>query len=317
MAEGEGTSAAGGGEAQAASSSESQAQAASQAAQAEAGAATINFHEVIGQDGKILEGFKGLLPEDIRHELTLDTYGDIPELVKQHLGLTKMTGKDKVIIPTETSSQVEKDAFRKAWGVPPTSTEYKMDVPEETKEYFDETLMGTARELFHGISLNQEQVDALWKFEQARIAQGVKEIEDAEQAEYEEAEKIILEESGEALEDQKHLANKLIADECPDEEKRAKLVEAVNNNNTRPYIFNFLADIQRKYRETHDGIPAGEQDLAMTPGMMESKAKELQATPGYMDGTMKNNNPEGYKRLTDEITGLFNRASRKNSKNGN
>jgi len=299
-----------GGEGQAASSSDSQAQAVSQAAQADAGTATIDFHKVIGQDGKLQEGWKNALPEELRHELTLDTYSDIPELVKQHLGLTKMTGKGKVVIPTETSSQIEKDAFRKAWGVPTTSAEYKMEVPEETKEYFDETLMGTARELFHSINLNQTQVDGLWKFEQARIAQAAKEIEDTEQAEYEAAEKIILEESGEALEDQKHFANKLIADECPDEEKRAKLLEAINDNNLRPYLFNFLAGIQRKYRESHDGIPPSEGGMAMTPGMMESKAKELQATPGYMDGTMRNNNPEGYKRLTREITELYDRASR-------
>jgi hypothetical protein len=274
--------------------------------------APIDFHKVIGQDGKILEGFKNLLPEDIRHELTLDTYGDVTELVKQHLGLTKMTGKGKVVIPTETSSQIEIDAFRKAVGVPPKSVDYKMDVPEETKEYFDETLMTQARELFHSpvMNLNQKQVDVLWAFEKARIAQAVKQIEDNEQAEYEEAEKTILAEAGEALEDQKHFADKLIADECPDEAKREKLLEAINDNNLRPYLFNFLAGIQRKYRESHDGIPAGESGLAMTPGMMESKAKELQATPGYMDGTMKNNNPEGYKRLTEEITGLFNRASR-------
>jgi len=297
-----------GAEGQAASGDDSQA--ASQTAQADTGTAPINFHKVIGQDGKLLDGFKELLPEEIRHELTLDTYGDIPELIKQHLGLTKMTGKDKVVVPTELSSQIEKDIFRKAVGVPTNPADYKMDVPEETKEYFDETLMKTARGMFHEIGLNQTQVDALWKFEQARIAQSVKEIEDAEQAEYEEAEKIILAESGEALEDQKHFANKLIADECPDETKRKKLLEAINDNNLRPYLFGFLADIQRKYRESHAGIPAGEGGAAMTPGMMESKAKELQATPGYMDGTMKNNNPEGYKRLTDEITSLFNRASR-------
>jgi len=259
-----------------------------------------------------LEGFKDLLPEEIRHELSIDTYGDVVELVKQHVNLNKMTGKDKVVIPTETSSQVEIDAFRKAVGVPPNSADYNMPIPEETKEYFDENLIAGARELFHSpkMNLNQEQVDVLWAFEQARVAQGVKEIEDAEQTEYEEAEKIILEESGEALEDQKHLANKLIADECPDEEKRAKLVEAINANNLRPYLFNFLAGIQQKYRESHGGIPPSEGGLALTPAMMESKAKELQATPGYFDGTMKNNNPEGYKRLTDEITGLFNRASR-------
>ena len=238
MPEGEGTSAGSGesqagAEGQAASSSEAQAQ----AAQAEAGTTTINFHKVIGQDGKILEGFKDLMPEELRHELSLDTYGDVTELVKQHVNLNKMTGKDKVVIPTEASPQIERDAFRKAIGVPTNSADYNMPIPEETKEYYDENLIATARELFHSpaMNLNQKQVDALWAFEQARIAQGLKEIETAEQAEYEEAEKIILEEAGEALEDQKHFANKLIADECPDEEKRAKLVEAINDNNLRPY----------------------------------------------------------------------------------
>jgi len=278
-----------------------------------AGTAPIDFHKIIGQDGKLQEGWKNALPEELRHELTLDTYGnDFVELVKQHVNLNKMVGKGKVVVPTETSSQTEIDMFRKALGVPPTSADYKMEVPEETKEYFDETLMKEAREIFHSpaMNLNQKQVDILWAFEKKRIAQAAKEIEDTEQAEYEAAEKIILEESGEALEDQKHFANKLIADECPDEEKRAKLVDAINDNNLRPFIFNFLARIQRKYRESHDGIPASEGGMAMTPGMMESKAKELQATPGYMDGTMRNNNPEGYKRLTREITELYDRASR-------
>lgn len=273
----------------------------------------IDFHKIIGQDGKLQEGWKDSLPEELRHELCLDTYGnDFVELVKQHVNLNKMVGKDKVVIPTETSSQVEIDAFRKAVGVPPNSADYKMDVPEEAKEYYDENLMKEARELFHSpaLNLNQKGVDVLWAFEQKRIAQGLKEIEDTEQAEYEEAEKVILEESGEALEDQKHFANKLIADECPDEAKQAKLVEAINDNKLRPYLFNFLAGIQRKYRESHDGIPAGEGGQAMTPEIMESKAKELQATPGYMNGEMKNNNPEGYKRLTAEISSLYDRASR-------
>lgn len=272
----------------------------------------IDFHKVIGQDGKILEGFKDLMPEELRHELTLDTYGDITELVKQHVNLNKMTGKDKVVVPTELSSQVEKDAFRKAIGVPTTSADYKMEVPEETKEYYDENLMKEARELFHSpaMNLNQGQVDILWAFEQRRIAQAVKAIEDSEQTEYEEAERIILEESGEALEDQKHLANKLIADECPDETKQAKLLEAINDNNLRPYLFNFLANIQRKYREAHGGIPPSEGGQSMTPDMMRSKGEELMATPGYMDGTMRDKNPVGYKRLAGEIADLYNRADR-------
>jgi len=52
-----------------------------------------------------------------------------------------------------------------------------------------------------------------------------------------------------------------------------------------------------------DGATTGE-----TSSSLESRAKELQATPGYMDGSLRNSNPEGYKKLQAQITDLFARS---------
>jgi len=52
-----------------------------------------------------------------------------------------------------------------------------------------------------------------------------------------------------------------------------------------------------------DGQTTGE-----SPEELESRAKELQATPGYIDGTLKNSNPEKYKLLTQQITNLYERS---------
>lgn len=45
-----------------------------------------------------------------------------------------------------------------------------------------------------------------------------------------------------------------------------------------------------------------------TPAELESRAKELQATPGYISGELKNSNPEGYKKLQEKITDMFRRS---------
>jgi len=42
---------------------------------------------------------------------------------------------------------------------------------------------------------------------------------------------------------------------------------------------------------------------------LESQAKELMVTPGYLDGSMKQTNPAGYDRLQKQITGLYEQSA--------
>ncbi|MBE3142928.1 MAG: hypothetical protein IMZ61_03275 [Planctomycetes bacterium] len=288
----------------------------SQAAQTQAtqtaqtATAPFDYSKSVGFDGSFQEGWKNGLPEEIRNELCLDAAPNIPEMAKQLVLAQKMIGKNKVALPTDKSTPAEIEAFQLALGRPKTKAEYKIAAPQGLEDFFDAGLVEQARDMAFTNGFNQKQMDALVKFRTAEIELGVKAAKEAEEAAFAEAEKIITEEAGEALDEQRHFADMLIANECPDEEKKAKLLEALNANPLRPYVFNMLANIYRKYCDQHTGLPAGQGANAMTPVMMEDKAKELMATQGYVDGSMRNSNPVAYDRLTREITDLYNRAAK-------
>ena len=285
---------------------------------------TTDFHTVIGPDGKFLDGWKELLPEDIRHEQALDMIMDLPGAIKQTINAQKLVGRDKIALPGENATQTEIDAFQIALGRPQTIEGYEVKIPEDLKDYFDDGLVSTAKEMVFSQGGSQKLLDSLIAFREQEIRAGIADVEATEKREYEEAEQIIVAQAGEALDEQKHLADVLIADNVPEkvdmpdgttvtgEEYKAKLLEALNDNKLRPFVFNFLANIQRKTFGQHGGIPAGDNPApgAMTPAMMEAKADELQQTPGYMSGELRNSAPEKYKRLTSEITDLYNRIEK-------
>jgi hypothetical protein len=271
----------------------------------------VDFTKLVDPSGKLQEGWKNALPEDLRHEVSLDTFQDIPEMVKQYVNAQKMIGKNKIAIPTDNSTPSEWDAFYTALGRPKTKDDYKINIPQGYETLFDETMVNNFKDIAHKCGLSQKQMDMLIDFRRQEMDRTLEVIEQQEQKEYEAAEKLITESAGEALDSMMHDANLLLADEMPDAGKREKLLEALNSNSLRPYVIEFLANIQRKYRAQHSGLPAGDAPSAMTPASLEAKANELMATPGYLTGEMKNTNPAGYARITQEITDLYKRAGTK------
>ncbi len=269
-----------------------------------------DYTKVITPDGKFAENWKEGLPEEIRHEICLDTCTSFSELAKQYVNAQKLIGRNKVVIPGEKATQSEIDQFQMALGRPKTKNDYKIDIPNELKDYYDPSLIEEAKNLAFSQGFNQKQLNALLEFRKKEIELGLKQITEEEKAAFEEAERIIVEEAGEALDEQRHYADLFIADNCPNEKHKEKLLTALNSSALRPYVFNMLANAYRKYCGEAPGIPAGQAAPAMTPAMLESKAQELMATPGYLSGELKNSNPAMYNRLTREISELYNRANK-------
>jgi len=281
----------------------------------------ISISSVIGPDGKFLDNWKDSLPEEIRHEKSLDMVTDLPGAMKQLVNAQKMIGKDKIVIPGEGASQEEKDAFQIALGRPETKDGYTVEIPDDLKDVFG---VEESQEMAFALGLSQETFNKameLRALEERAIRQANL---DAEQNAFDEAERIVVAQAGEALEEQKHLANTLIANNVPEkttlpdgtvitgQEYKERLLAGLNDNAVRPYVFNFLANIQRNIFGQHGGIPAGDAggQGAMTPVMMEARANEIMNIPGYADGKMKNSNPFEYKRLTEERTDLYNRIQK-------
>lgn len=270
-----------------------------------------DFTKLIGADGKLQDGWKVALPEDIRGELCLDTFQDFPEMARQYVNAQKMVGKNKIVVPTDKSSPSEWEAFFAATGRPKTAAEYKYTPPTDVS-LFDmskESVSPMLAEL-HKAGYNQKQVDVAFGVFSSAIKSLEASLQAEEQRIFEESERIITQESGEAMEELKHDANLLLAQELPDETKRAKLVEALNDSELRPHVFGFLANMYRKYCAPSLGIQTPQGQTAMTPTQMRSKAQEMMAEPGYVDGKLKNTNPAAYDRLTNEITALYNAADK-------
>lgn len=270
---------------------------------------TFNYGEYVTSDGKLKEGWKNGLPEDLRSELSLNTFDSLPEAMRQLVGAQKMVGRDKVVIPTEKSTQAEWDAFYSKIGVPKDIAEYGYKAPDDLQ------LVDMSQEFVNPILSDLQKAGATPKVVQAAMGHFhnfmknfESQIDAAEEQAFQEAEQKI-QQSGANIEEDQHAANLLIANNCPDEEFKENLLEVVNDNALRPYLFNFLANVQRKYFGSHEGLPGGQSaQMGETSGTLRAKATEMQATPGYMDGTMRNTNPAQYSRLTKEISTLFNKA---------
>lgn len=270
----------------------------------------FNFHSFIEPNGKLKEGWKNGLPEELRGELSLDTFDSFPEAMRQTVMAQKMVGKDKVVIPTEKSTQAEWDAFYSKIGRPQTPDGYEYKAPEDLKavDLSPEFVNPVLQEL-HKAGATKKVVDVAMNQFHKFVKNLEASAEEAENQAFDEASQKIIETRGDTLEADQHEANLLIAENSPNEEYKEKLLEVINDNALRPYLFGFLADVRKKYFGSHEGMPSGESTgTVKTPASLRAQAQEIQATPGYMDGTMRNQNPAQYNRLTQQISNMYNQA---------
>lgn len=285
------------------------AQTAEPASQTQSEPTTFDFTKYVGQDGSLKEGWKSGVDESIRHELSLDTFKTVPEAIKQLVNAQKMIGKDKVVIPNEKSTQAEIDYFYNAIGRPQTPDGYKYEVPNDVDIVdMSKEAMKPVFDDLHKAGATQKVVDAAL----GHFHKYITDLQNSVQAEldqqFEEAEAAIKAQAGDAFKEHQHLANLLITENSPTKEFEKNLVEAINDNSLRPYLFSFLAGIQKKYFGTHGGVPANDGNgIDGTPAGLEARAMELQATPGYIDGSLKNSNPAQYNNLTKQIKTLYDR----------
>ena len=256
---------------------------------------------LINADGTFAENWKDSLPEDIRGEKSLDTFSDLPGAMKQLISAQKMIGKrdDRIALPGEGSTDVERDEFFKALGRPDTAGEYKMETSADIADHMDADMVVKAKEIFHDLGITQSQAKGLFAFEEARIAAGLEQQGQQAQQQYAEAETALKAKWGNAYEERLHLANRMIAENTTEETKEVVL-NAVGNS---PDVADFLANIATKFIE--GGIIEGEGPKRLTPSEANVRIEELQNTPGYLTGELAKSSPAKYAQVTQELKEVF------------
>ncbi len=258
---------------------------------------------IVGQDGMFVEKWRESLSEELRGEKCLETIKSFENMARGYVNAQKLVGADKVVLPGDKSTDAEWGEFYKATGRPDTGDEYQMVVPDEYKQHFTDERMAEARAMMHIIGLSRKQADALWVYEQKRVADGLAENDAAMVANRKAAEDTLRTRWGLSYDERLRLANRMIAENTPDEEAQQKLLALVGNN---PEVADFLATLGRKFTEAK--VIPGDGPVTPTPKEAKAKADELMMTEGYLGGQLKKTDPAKHNRITREISELHEQA---------
>ncbi len=228
----------------------------------------------IDKDGNFLAGWKEhYVPEEFRADKVFDTFSDVGGSLKMLGNLQNMIGKKGVIVPGEASPPSEWDNFHREMGRPDTKDLFVMKVADDLAEVYDKGLMAEARDIFFEMGFDQKKVDRLWEFEEKRIRASLKAIANQEL----EADNAFSEWSANN-EDKLHWANRLISENCTDDEHKTALLEALDNN--IPFA-ELLFNVSAKFKE-HKIITETEHPSGITPGDALTEAKKIESTPGFL-----------------------------------
>lgn len=211
--------------------------------------AELGFAQFIGKDGELKEGWKkGIVPEGLREEKSLDVYTNIGDVFKSNVETKRMLGKKGIILPGENATEEEIGEFHKALGRPDTPELYEIKRPDSIPEdnWFPERV-AQAQQLFHKLGLNPTQANAIAEMDNLRVAGEIKAKQDAQAV----AEQTIRDVAGIKYEQMFHDTKLMLNEILPTlpEQVRDDVTSAMNEAENRPFMFFLLSKVQEKYAE--------------------------------------------------------------------
>lgn len=258
----------------------------------------------IGEDGTFEEGWiDALVPEDLRHLGDYKPILNVAQLAKEFGHAKTLIGRQgKGIMPlAKDAGPSEKAAYFEALGRPKTPDDYKIAVPEGMEEmYTPDVLQGPLHDMYE-LGLTQEQAQGMVAIDAKRAQETLAQREASQKVAYDEGLKALKVEWGDAFPQKMQQANAVIEQGVP-AEKKDELLERWGND---PDLVRALSKMGELLLEDTMPDAGGAGARASTPDELESQAKELMQTPGYIDGKL----PEATKnRLTKEIHALYEKA---------
>ena len=117
---------------------------------------TVQASTVLGS-GSDNQDWRSSLPDDLRNDATLQNFKDVESLAKTVVHQQKVLGNR---IPIPKTDEERSELYTKL-GRPETSEQYKIDIPETHKSYFQDENVTQFKNVAHQIGLNNDQVNAL------------------------------------------------------------------------------------------------------------------------------------------------------------
>ena len=107
--------------------------------------------------------WKDSISEDFRNDPNIEKFTEIDALAKSYINATKMIGQDKLVIPTNNSTEDQWNEVYSKLGRPESADKYSLDAKSEIVE-IDEGAIKSFAEQSHKLGLNNKQAQGILEF---------------------------------------------------------------------------------------------------------------------------------------------------------
>ena len=107
--------------------------------------------------------WKESISEQYRNDPNIEKFTEIDALAKSYINATKMIGQDKVVIPTNNSTEEAWNEVYDKLGRPESAEKYSLNVKSEAVK-FDEAAIKSFAEQSHKLGLNNKQAQGILEF---------------------------------------------------------------------------------------------------------------------------------------------------------
>ena len=243
------------------------------------------------------------LPDDIRDHASLKDLDGVGALATKLIAAEGTIGRDKVVVPTKTSSDQERRDFYTAIGCPEKADGYEMpteNMPENMP--LDEAQAKAFLEFAHQQGITKQTVAALIRYDANRHATAIADFEKTQTKERAEAETTLKNDFGAAYDQNIALAKRAI-DELGSESLSKALTESGFGDH--PDMVKMMAKVGKFIAE--DSIVGdGPRSFELSPDDAKAAIAAKRMDKDFMDVyNDKTGTKLGHKTAVAEMEGLY------------
>ena len=107
--------------------------------------------------------WKSSISEEFRNDPNIEKFTEIDSLAKSYINATKMIGQDKLVIPTNNSTEDQWNEVYSKLGRPESADKYSLDATSEIVQMDDNAIKSFA-EQSHKLGLNNKQAQGILEY---------------------------------------------------------------------------------------------------------------------------------------------------------
>lgn len=246
---------------------------------------TPPIESLVNADGTFVKDWTTKLKDETLHnDPTLIRFKGIEELSSGHVNVRRQVPMDKMPRPTEHFTDTDWEDFHKAGGKPETAGDYNITRDEKIpEEAMTKQMIEGYQELFHKIGLSKKQSDAISAYNSEQMISQLTTMAQQSEMDFNTLKDGLTKKWGLAFEQNTHLGNIAIdkgaikgADGKVDLDAKERLIDKINKD---PDLIEFASNLGSLFAE-HKIV---EDPSIPSIGDMDSKIREAQAHPAYMD----------------------------------